>query len=101
MARKTLKEATAIIKSLVLQFGAEHSIPGIGPVISTMNLSALEEAFEFLGWPDMMPMPEMKCGVPNCFEWATCGTPCRDGYLRCCEKHFSEYSGRKRRLPKT
>lgn len=59
-----------------------------GPQISTMGLSALEEAFDVLGLENPHPTPERKCDEPGCLEHATCGWPQKDGpYRRTCGEH--------------
>ena len=62
----------------------------------TGGLSALEEAFDVLGWTDPMPMPEMRCDEPECMRQATCGWPtpagtsgsAATGYRRTCGEHW-------------
>ena len=82
--------AREIIEGLVWQFGDRFSKRGV-PYLGSGFLSAMEDAFDFLGWPDPKPCPEGACQVPGCGEWATCGTPTRDGgYIRCCGEHFRE-----------
>jgi hypothetical protein len=46
---------------------------------TTGGLSALEEAFAYLGWKDPQPCPENLC--ENCHKgFATCGTPTPKNY---------------------
>ena len=60
------------------------------------GLSALEDAFEALGWEGSThPAPEARCAEPGCMEQATCGWPTRPGgngpnggYRRTCGPHM-------------
>jgi hypothetical protein len=64
----------------------------------TGGLSALEEAFEVLGWDDPMPAPQARCDEPGCMEQSSCGTPTMTGYRRTCGPHMpSGLSMRQRR----
>jgi len=81
-----LKEA---LENMVYQFA--YTVQRDGRLhLCTRGLSALEDAFEALGWPDPMPMPEGECDVEGCTRPATCGTPTADGYRNLCWKHFEE-----------
>ena len=71
------------------QFGYYFPIKDI-LYISTGGFSTLEWAFRILGWNDPHPVPECECEFPGCHEYATCGTPTKDGYKRLCGKHFAE-----------
>jgi hypothetical protein len=62
----------------------------------TGGLSALEDAFEVLGWESPHPAPEMTCDEPGCWEFASCGWPTRPGgtgqnggYRRTCGDHMA------------
>jgi len=65
----------------------QFAYPTRGPKISTGGLSALEDAFEVLGWEDPHPTPERKCDEPGCDEHSTCGWPSPGGYRRTCFEH--------------
>jgi hypothetical protein len=55
------------------------------------GLSALEHAFDVLGYQHVQPIPEMECVVLGCHRVATCGTPkgAKNGqYLSCCGEHY-------------
>ena len=54
------------------------------------GLSTLERAFDILGWENPHPVPECECEIAGCHEYATCGTPTKDGYKRLCYKHWKE-----------
>lgn len=56
------------------------------------GLSALEGAFDALGWKDPHPAPEATCDEPGCLERATCGTPTTKGYRWLCGSHFAVLS---------
>lgn len=79
------------LESMVYQFAYQTS----GPAFHTGGLSALEEAFELLGWSDPHPCPEQKCETDECREHATCGTPTPDGYKRLCGDHYMALTPRK------
>jgi len=71
--------------SMVVHF-AYWSEPAGGYM--TGGLSALEEAFDVLGWDDPHPEPEARCDEPGCMAQATCGISTRDSYRRVCGDHF-------------
>ena len=88
--------------NMVYQFADNCKKDGL-PAYGTAGLSALENAFDVLGWDDPHPCPENKCDL--CNEWATCGTPApppkydsktgmttshTKNYYRVCGKHYSE-----------
>lgn len=75
------------VEDLVRQFAYESSVDGM-PAYSTGGLSALEGAFDVLGWSDPHPAPEMACQHEGCGTWASCGTPTPDGYKRLCYDHY-------------
>jgi hypothetical protein len=58
------------------------------PRITTGGLSALEYAFDALGYPDPKEMPERKCQYQDCNKTATCGIPTKNGYRCVCGEHF-------------
>ena len=87
--KHTKKELLDTIESLVTQFAFNYMSLGM-PAYGTGGLSALENAFDVLGWSDPQPAPEHKCQYGKCNQWANCGTPSKDGYKRVCEKHFSK-----------
>lgn len=83
-----LREA---LEGMVCQF-AYWASPAGG--YGTGGLSALEEAFDVLGWDDPHPAPEARCDEPGCMERADCGWPTRPGgtglnggYRRTCFEH--------------
>lgn len=82
-------ELLETIEDLVRQFAC-HTVNDGVPAYSTGGLSAMERAFEILGWGDPHPAPEMACERLGCSEWATCGTPTDDGYKRLCSTHYRE-----------
>ncbi len=81
------RELLATIEDLVSQFAYAIGVNGT-PALWTGGLSALEGAFQALGWDDPHPLPEMACEAPGCPEWATTGAPTPDGYQRLCGAHF-------------
>ena len=87
--RNKLKDA---LEDMVNQFAYSLDNP---PRITTGGLSALEHAFDALGYPDPKEMPDRKCQYPyfNCQNTATCGTPTPDGYKMVCGIHFKILTG--------
>lgn len=81
------EELTEALENMVRQF-AHQVVKGGVPSLSTGGLSALEEAFAVLGWDDPYPSPEGGCEHLGCAQWATCGTPTKEGYKRLCHAHF-------------
>ena len=77
------------VEDLVRQFAIPGFIAGV-PAYSTGGMSALEGAFDVLGWVDPHPVPEMACDDSQCHQWATCGVPTADGYRRVCYEHYRE-----------
>jgi hypothetical protein len=62
------------------------------PFYYTGGLSALEHAFDILGWIDPYPCPENKCEIKKCPKFATSGSPTKKGYKRMCIEHFKIFS---------
>lgn len=77
-----LRELREALEGMVRQFGYY----GNG-AYHTGGLSALEYAFDKLGWSDPHLEPEDACDEPGCGERATCGVPVQDGYRRTCGLH--------------
>jgi len=81
------------LEGMCYQFG--YWSDGVGGV-GTGGLSALELAFEFLGWGDPHPVPEMRCKVEGCLKQNTVGWPCLDEghrYHRTCGDHWRSMEG--------
>jgi hypothetical protein len=80
----------AALLGVVWQFGYRTVYRG-KRTIGTGGLSALEGAFEVLGWSDPHEVDEDGCDWPGCEEWATSGTPvpATGDYKRVCGAHFS------------
>jgi hypothetical protein len=78
---------------MVFQFGY-RGVKNGKPVIHTAGLSALERAFEALGWDDPHYLPEegYTCEVVGCMEADTRGTHWGDSklYLYLCLQHSME-----------
>jgi hypothetical protein len=77
------------LEDMVWQFGY-RGVKDNKPVIHTGGLSALEGAFEALGWEDPHYLPEegYTCEVVGCMEPDTCGTHWGKLYLRLCYEHY-------------
>jgi hypothetical protein len=74
------------VVNLCLQFACNAESPA---GVMTGGLSALEEAFELLGWTDPHPTPESACDESGCGKIATCGFPVKGGpYRRTCYEHY-------------
>lgn len=81
------------LESMVWQFGY-HGTKDDNPTIWTGGLSALEEAFDALGWDDPHILEDndgVSCDVEGCYgEICASGTAWRDtGYWQCCMEHSS------------
>lgn len=61
---------------------------GPNPGLWSGGLSALEGAFEALGWSDPHPCPEQTCDEPGCNKQVSTGWPSDDGYRHTCGKHY-------------
>lgn len=82
------------LEDMTNQFAYEAGPADGVPRIFTGGLSALEHAFDVLGWPDPKPVPERKCQREGCDGMETCGRPTANGgYERVCGDHFSEAEG--------
>lgn len=86
MEESRIKEA---LEDMVYQFAYDSVKDGV-PVLHSGGLSALEYAFEALGWSDPYPIPEQKCQIEGCSYRATCGIPTNNGYKRVCGEHYEE-----------
>ena len=81
------------LEAMAYQF-AYSAVKDGQPALRTGGVSALEEAFEALGWDDpyLIPNP-IWCDAPvepRCPLRTTSGTPTsRGGYKRFCHKHFA------------
>ena len=83
-----LREA---LEDMVYQFGYEAVKDG-QPAMTAGGLSALEDAFEALGWDDPYIIPDpVWCDAPvtpRCPNRTTSGTPTANGYKLFCREHF-------------
>jgi len=76
-----LKEALA---GMCYQFAYRGKTKEGRLTIWTGGLSALELAFQELGWEDPHPYPEGECQNEGCYNEATCGKPTPEGYKFLC-----------------
>jgi hypothetical protein len=76
------------LEDMVYQFGYRGIIKG-KPTIHSGGLSALEIAFEALGWNDPYILPEENntCEVEGCMCEISSGQNWGDMYLRLCREH--------------
>ena len=95
-----LREA---LEDMVYQFGYSGAKNG-QPTLLTGGLSALEGAFEALGWDDPYVIPDpVWCDAPvtpRCPNPTTSGTPTADGYKRFCHEHFTYWQAANPRTEK-
>lgn len=80
-----LREA---LEDMVYQFGYRSVIKG-KPAIHSGGLSALEVAFEALGWDDPYIIPEENntCEIDGCMNEISSGQNWGGMYLRLCSEH--------------
>lgn len=88
------------LESMVWQFG-HHGVKNGKPIIWTGGLSALEEAFEVLGWQDPHYLQEKgnTCEIKGCVEPITSQTTWDDLYLCLCREHHHDCCSGKPRPP--
>lgn len=83
------------LESMVYQFG-NPTVKDDQPAIGTGGLSALEEAFEALGWddPHIIEHPVWCDALRNdgtrCPQQVTSGVGTPDGYKHYCSTHYIE-----------
>ena len=89
-----------VLEELVFQF-APRGVKTGKPIIWTGGLSALEGAFEALGWDDPHYLPEegYTCEIKGCMEVDTCGVPWGDLFLCLCSDHYMDSFHGKERPP--
>lgn len=83
------EDLIGVIEDLVNQYAYEGTYRG-RPALTTGGLSALESAFDALGWTDPYPAPWRKCQVPRCRKWIEGGAPTPKGYKHMCGDHLRE-----------
>ena len=81
-----IEELHAALESMTLQF-AYRTLVRRRRNLNTGGLSALEEAFEALGWDDPHFVDWGGCENDGCNDWATVGMPTGEGYKRLCGAH--------------
>ena len=75
------------LEGMVEQFAYWHDNVG---GYTTGGLSALEQAFDTLGWSEPHPAPEAWCDEVGCKKQISMGTPTKSGYRRTCGPHGIE-----------
>jgi hypothetical protein len=80
------EELREALEDMVCQFA--YWSDGVGGY-TTGGLSALEDAFEVLGWSNPHPAPEACCDELGCKRRADCGWPSPTGYRRTCGEHYA------------
>ena len=83
----TIAELRDALEGMVRQFAYWSDKAG---GYCTGGLSALEDAFDALGWDDPYPAPSARCDEPGCMKQATCGSPSPTGYRWTCFDHRPE-----------
>ena len=81
---RQIDRLTAALEDMCYQFGGWNPKKG---GLMTNGLSALEYAFEVLGWDEPHPVPSMQCDEPRCKKQRTCGWPSPKGYRNTCGEH--------------
>lgn len=84
---EALREA---LEDMVNQFALPCKTADGKCALGSGGLSALEAAFDVLGWDDPHPAPWRACEARGCEEAATCGTLTGDGYKRLCGDHYEK-----------
>lgn len=83
-------ELRAALEAMAFQFGQRANTTE-GPKLGTGGLSALEQAFDVLGWEDPRDVDgELACDIEGCLRWSESGLWWGDLYLRLCGTHTSE-----------
>ena len=102
MDAERLKDA---LEDMVYQFGY-RSVIGGKRCFTTGGLSALENAFEALGWDEGHVVEDGGCEIEGCNEWATCVAayprslarkdlePKMIGFGFLCGLHYGKWNGR-------
>ena len=81
------RELQAALIGMVEQFAFWSEVDG--GCFWTGGMSALEDAFDALGWPgDLHPAAQLACDVDGCSHRVSCGWPSPDGYRRTCGQHY-------------
>lgn len=92
-AEAEVHKAHWVVEGLVTQFACWSD--GKNPGFVTGGLSALEDAFDFLGWDEPHFIKECCCDEPGCRKQATCGIPTKEKYRSVCGDHYSALSSLK------
>lgn len=88
------------LESMVWQFGYRGTVGG-KLAITNGGLSALEEAFEALGWdnPHYINDPSFECDIKGCHNWYSPQIKWDGVYVLICDEHFTKYCQKKPRPP--
>ena len=88
------------LEGMVWQFGFRDTVND-RLAITNGGLSALEEAFDALGWnnPHYVNDSSMECEIEGCHEWRSPQIVWDDVYVLICSKHFADYCAKKPRPP--
>jgi hypothetical protein len=97
MSEEKLREA---LEDMAFQF-SYRSTHNNRPNLITGGLSALESAFNALGWDDPHPLPEEgnTCEIKGCMNEPTSGQHWGKMYLNLCYKHSEKLHWGRRRPP--
>ena len=87
------------LEDMVWQF-AYRVVKNGKPCLANGGLSALEHAFDVLGWDNPYPVgEEMECDIEGCHNWRSPQIHWDGVYVLICDEHFKDYCDRKP-LPK-
>lgn len=87
---RKIESLTDALRDMCYQFASRQGRPN--PGLHHMFLSALEGAFDELGWGDFHDDESVACQVKGCTGLGSCGTPTlKDGYKYCCYKCYAEF----------
>ncbi len=91
--KEAVRKYKKALESMVWQFAYRRG----GTYLSTAGLSALEEAFEVLGWKDPYFVKDLdvQCDVKGCHEFHSPQITWDGVYVLICDKHFKDYLAQK------
>lgn len=81
---KENKELRDALVDMCIQFGCWRDSYG---GLVTGGSSALEHAFDALGWEEPQIIKKMQCDEPGCKKQSMCGTMTVNGYRHTCTEH--------------
>lgn len=83
-------ELRRALEEMVWQFAFRTVVKGRA-ALSNGGLSALEDAFDVLGWPDpYFPVDPPVCDIEGCPDWQVAAIRWRGVYTQVCREHSAE-----------